>query len=250
MPTYLPLRSVVAPAILLTALLAGCRDDPTPAPDARASKVAAKQDKPVEEKPTPSSGVPARPSPSSEVKPALALPSAIPSASAAPSASVATAAPEVPVAPVDPSLDCDKLLAVEDVFVACNIKVEVPDDQPKENIGSEPRCVRRFNSKDAGLLTVIVLRYANNTEAKDRYDQDFKVDLSKPEPIEGVGDVSRYFVKTGVGGSPILTAEAVKDRFKVTVFNPKITVGGQTIGPVCDQKGLGKVLAKVLTHIF
>jgi hypothetical protein len=246
MPMNLLHRSVVGPAILLTALLAGCRDDPTPTPDTRPAGVAPKPDKPVADKPASSGAAPARTTTSSVVKPALDVPSAAINASAAPSASAAL---EAPAAPVDPSLDCDKLLLPDDVFAACNVKVEVPADQPTEDIGTEPRCVRRFSSKDAGMLTVIVLRHADSAEAKDRYFKDFKVELSKPEPIDGIADTSRYYEKKGASGDPILTAEAIKERFNVTVFNPKITVGGQTVGPVCDQKALGKVLKKLLEHI-
>lgn len=246
MPMNLLHRSAIAPAILLTALLAGCRDDPAPTPDKRASPVAPKQDKPTAEKSAPSSIAAARLPASSLVKPTVAVPTAAVGASAASSAS---AAPEVPAAPADPSLDCDKLLLADDVFAACNVKVEVPADQPTEDIGAESRCVRRFSSKDAGLLTVIIQRHADAAEAKDRYFKDFKVELSKPEPIEGAGELARYFEKRGVSGDPILTAEAVKERFNVTVFNPKVTVGGQTVGPVCDQKALGNVIKKVLEHI-
>jgi hypothetical protein len=241
-------RSIVCPAMLLTALLAGCRDDPAPTADTRASQVAPNKDKPTVEKSAAGSVTAARAPANSVVKPTADVASAAVSASAAPSASAAVV-PMIPAAPVNPSLDCDKLLLPDDVFAACNVKVEVPADQPTEDIGTESRCVRRFSSKDAGLLTVIVLRYTDSAEAKDRYDKDFKVELSKPEPIEGVGDLSRYFEKKGVSGDPILTAEAIKERFNVTVFNPKITVGGQTVGPVCDQKALGKVLGKILQQI-
>lgn len=244
---YLLHRSVVAPAILLTALLAGCRDDPAPAPDARGSQVSPKQDKPVADKPAPSGAATARTPASSLVKPAVDVPSAAVGASAAPSASAAAAAASA--APVDPSIDCDKLLLPDDVFAACNIKVEAPADQPTEDIGTEPRCVRRFSSKEAGLLTLIVQRHTDDAEAKDRYFKDFKAELSKPEPIEGIEVASRYYEKRGVSGDPILTAEAIKGRFNVTIFNPKVTVGGQTVGPVCDHKALGKVLKKVLENV-
>jgi hypothetical protein len=242
MPMNLLHRSVVGSAILLTALLAGCRDDPAPAPDNRATQVAPKkEDKPVAEKATPSAAATSRATTAPAEKPAAA-----PNASAAPSASAAVAAP---AAPADPALDCDKILTLEDVSSACNVKVEAPADQPTEDIGSEPRCVRKFNSKDAGLLTLIVLRHASADEAKERYSKDFTVELSKPERVEGAGDLSHFFLKKGVSGDPILTVEAVKERFNVTLFNPKVTVGGQTVGPVCDQKALGKLLVKALEHI-
>lgn len=246
MPMNLLHRTVVGPAILLTAMLAGCRDDPAPAPDNRAAQVAPKkEDKPVADKPAPSAAAAPRPSAAPAEKPALNA-AATPSASAAPGAS---AAAEAPAAPADPALDCDKILSMQDVFAACNVKVEAPADQSTEDIGSEPRCVRKFNSKDAGLLTLIVVRHANAAEAKDRYSTDFKLELSKPEPVEGAGDPARFFLKKGVSGDPILTVEAIKERFNVTLFNPKVTVGGQTVGPVCDQKALGKLLVKALEHI-
>lgn len=239
-------RALVRSAILLTGLLAGCRDEPTPNPDARATQVAPKkEDKPVAEKPTASTRASARAPAAPAEKPVVAT-SVAPSISAAPSASAAAAAP---VAPPDPAVDCDKILTADDVFAACNVKVELPSDQPTEDIGSEPRCTRRFNSKDAGLLTLIIVRHADGTEAKERYAKDFTVELSKPEPVTGAGDVSRYFLKKGVSGDPILMAEAVKERFNVTVFNPKVTVGGQTVGPVCEKEGLSKLLVKALEHI-
>ncbi len=241
-------RALVGSAIVLTGLLAGCRDEPTPSPDARSTQVAPKkEDKPVPEKPINNAQAPVRAQIAAPEKPASAM-SVAPSASAAPSASVATG-PSAAPAPSDPALDCDKILTAEDVFAACKVKVELPSDQPTEDIGSEPRCVRRFNSKDAGLLTLIIMRHADAAEAKDRYYKDFKVELSKPEPVEGAGEISRYFDKKGVSGDPILTVEAVKERFNVTVFNPKVTVGGQTVGPVCDKTGLGKLLVKALEQI-
>jgi len=157
---------------------------------------------------------------------------------------------EAPAAPPDPALDCDKVLTPEDVFEACKIKVEIPADQSTEDIGAEPRCSRKFSSKDAGLLTLIVMRHANAAEAKERYSTDFKLELSKPDVVDGIPVGSaRFFLKKGVSGDPILTAEAIKDRFNVTVFNPKVTVGGQTVGPVCDEKPLGKLLVKALERI-
>lgn len=246
MPTNLQHRSLVGSAILLTALLSGCRDDPAPTPESRATQVAPKKtDKPVAEKPTATPAATPRPPVVSAEKPALAV-SAAPSAGPAPSAS---AVAEAPVAPPDPSLDCDKLLTLDEIFAACKVKVELPTDQSTEDIATEPRCSRKFNSKDAGLLTLIVLRHASVEEAKERYYKDFTVELSKPEPVENAGDISRFFLKRGVSGDPILTAEAVKGRFNVTLFNPKVTVGGQTVGPVCEQKGLGQLLVKALERV-
>lgn len=233
-------------AFLLTALLAGCRDDPAPKPEARATQVPAKQDKPSAEKPATTVPAVTATQAAPAAKPAADAPSAAPSASASPSASSATAAP----APVpDPSLDCDKLLSLEDVFKACNVKVEAPADQPTEDIGTESRCVRRFNSKDAGLLTLIVVRHASDEEAKERYSKDFTVELSKPDVVADAPGLARFFLKKGVSGDPILTAEAVKGRFNVTLFNPKVTVGGQTVGPVCEEKPIGKLLVQALSQI-
>jgi len=246
MPTFLLSRRFVVPAILLTATLAGCRDDPAPQPDARATRVEPKQDKPVAEKPAPSATFSARSQVAPVVKPTLEIPSAAPSASAA---SSAAAAPEAPAAPPETPVDCDKLLLPEDVLDACKLKVEVPKDQPTEDIGSEPRCSRKFESKEAGLVTLIVLRHSSEEEAKDRYSKDFVVELSKPEPVKDVTGLSRFFLKKGVSGDPILTSEAVKGRFNVTLFNPKVTVGGQTVGPVCQQEALGKLLVKVLERM-
>jgi hypothetical protein len=243
---FLPTRRFYVPAILLTAMLAGCRDDPAPQPDPRATRVEPKQDKPTAEKPAPSASFSPKSPIAPVVKPTLEIPAAAPSASAAPSAA---AAPEPPAAAPDTPVDCDKLLLPEDVFDACKLKVELPKDQPTEDIGSEPRCSRKFESKDAGLLTLIVLRHSSEDEAKERYAKDFVVDLSKPDVVKGVTGLARFYLKKGVSGDPILTSEAVKGRFNVTLFNPKVTVGGQTVGPVCEQEGLGKLLVKVLERM-
>lgn len=246
---FLPHRSFVVPAILLTAMLAGCRDDPAPRADDRATRVAPTQDKPVAEKPATTATPSARTQLAPVVKPTLDIPSAAPSASAATSAA---AAPEVPAAAPETPVDCDKLLLPEDIFDACKLKVEIPKDQPTEDIGTEPRCARKFESKEAGLLTLIVMRHGSEDEAKDRYSKDFVVELSKPEPVEGfTGPLgsSRFFLKKGASGDPILTSEALKGRFNVTLFNPKITVGGQTVGPVCEHKALDKLLVKVLERM-
>lgn len=238
-----PSRKALGFSFLLTALLAGCREDPAPKPETRATQVPPKQDKPAPDKPAPPVPAATTVAVPSTLKPAADVASTVPSAIAAPSASAAAA--PVP----DPPLDCDKLLSLDDVFAACKIKVEAPADQPTENIGTEGRCVRRFSSKEAGLLTLIVVRHASDAEAKERYQTDFKVELSKPDVVADAGDLARFFLKKGVSGDPILTAEAVKGRFNVTLFNPKVTVGGQTVGPVCEEKPLGKLLVQALSHI-
>lgn len=251
MLTNLLHRSAVCPAILLTALFAGCGNDAAPKPEARSTQVSPKkEDKPAADKPAPSAAAAASSPAAPPAKPAPDAASAAASASAAPALSVAAAASAAPAAAPEPSLDCDKLLEPDDVFKACKVKVEIPADGPKENIGStEMRCTRRFSSKDAGLLTLIVVRHGSDTEAQERYRTDFKVELSKPDVVPGAGDFARFFLKKGVSGDPILTAEAVKGRFNVTVFNPKVTVGGQTVGPVCEAEGLGKVLVQALGRI-
>ncbi|MBK9266528.1 MAG: hypothetical protein IPM54_42915 [Polyangiaceae bacterium] len=245
MPTFLSRRNFLGPAILLTALLSGCRDDPAPAPDGRASQ-APSADKPTAEKSTPSAAATPRKAVAPVVKPALNVPSATPSASAAPSVSAAV---EALAAPAEPALDCDTILTAEDVFAACNVKVEAPADQPTDDIGAERTCSRRFSSKEAGTLSVLIVRHANSTEATERYYQETKAELSKPEPIKDVGDLARRYVKRGVSGDPIYTVEAVKGQFNVSVFNPKITLGAQTVGPVCDEAALEKLLAVAIKRI-
>ena len=61
--------------------------------------------------------------------------------------------------------------------------------------------------------------------------------------------MARSYIKKGASGDPIYTVEAVKGQFNVVVFNPKITVGGQTIGPVCDEAALAKLLGVVMKRI-
>lgn len=246
MPKFLQHRRFVVPAILLTAMLAGCRDDPAPKADDRATRVSPRQDKPVAEKPATTSMPSARTQNAPVVKPTLEIPAAAPSASAASSASAVSPAP---VAAPETPVDCDKLLLPEDIFDACKLKVEIPKDQPTEDIAAEPRCARKFESKEAGLLTLIVMRHGSEDEAKERYFKDFVVELSKPEPIKGIVGASRFFLKKGASGDPILTSEALKGRFNVTLFNPKITVGSQTVGPVCEHEALDKLLVKVLERM-
>ncbi len=227
-------RSFLGPAILLTALLSGCRDEPKPAPDGRAAQVS--QDKPTAQKTTPSA--------TGTSKPAANMPTAAANGSAAPSAS---AAAEAPAAPSDPPLDCDKLVTPADIEAACGVKVEAPADQPTDDIGAERLCSRRFSSKESGTISLSVVRHGSAADALDRY-KEFTVDSSKPEPIEGLEQARRY-EKKGASGDPIFAADAVKDRFIVSVFNPKITVGGQTIGPVCDSNELAKLMPEILKRV-
>jgi hypothetical protein len=169
------------------------------------------------------------------------MPVAAPNVSAAPSVS---AAAEAPAAPADPPFDCDKLVTPADIEAACGVKVEAPADQPTEDIGAERLCNRRFSSKDAGTVSISVVRHGSPADALERY-KEFTVESSKPEPIEGLEQARRY-EKKGASGDPIFAADAVKGRFVVSVFNPKITVGGQTIGPVCDSSELAKLMPAIL----
>jgi hypothetical protein len=41
----------------------------------------------------------------------------------------------------------------------------------------------------------------------------------------------------------------LKGRFSVLVFNSKVTLGSATIGPVCDEAELEKLLARVVKRV-
>lgn len=138
-------------------------------------------------------------------------------------------------------------MSPEDIEKVCGVKVEVPTDQPTEDIGTERMCNRRFSGKDSGTISLSVVRHASNAEALERY-RDFTVTSSKPEPIDGI-EVARRYEKKGASGDPIYAADAVKDRFVVSVFNPMITIGGQTIGPVCDYEELAKLMSGIIKHV-
>jgi len=221
-------------------LAAGCRDDASPTPEGRASQV------PANEKPALTAGPSASPKAAVSPKPPrVAPPSA---ASAAPSASASAAVIEPPALPPDPPLDCDIVLTAEDVKAACGVEVEADAKNPTEDIGAEPTCSRRWNSKDSGTLSLSVVRLASDVEAKERF-KDIEGEVSGLESVSGLGDVARRFVKKGAGGHPIFHVEVVKGRFDVQVFNPKITLGPTTVGPVCDHAGLEKLVAKAITRL-
>ncbi|MDC0747416.1 hypothetical protein [Polyangium mundeleinium] len=228
--------------LALFVLAAGCRDEPSPTPEGRASQV------PANEKPVPTSVASASPKATPAPKP---TPAPTPRASAAPASepsASASAAVEPPALPPDPPLDCDIVLTPEEIKAACGVEVEADAKQPTEDIGAERTCSRRWNSKDAGTLSLLVVRQASDAEAKDRF-KDIEGEVSGIEAISGLGDVARRYVKKGAGGHPIFNVEVVKGRFDVQVFNPKITLGDTTVGPVCDHAGLEKLLAKAVTRL-
>ncbi|MDC3954096.1 hypothetical protein [Polyangium jinanense] len=233
----------VGPSALLVSfvLAAGCRDEPSPTPEGRASQV------PANEKPAPTSVSSARPKATAPPRPTLVAPPPA-SASAAPAPSASAAVVEPPALPPDPPLDCDVILTPEEIKDACGIVVEADSKQPTEDIGPERTCSRRWNSKDAGTLSLLVVRHGSDAEAKERY-KDIEGEVSGIEAISGLGDIARRYVKKGAGGHPIFNVEVVKGRFDVQVFNPKITLGDTTVGPVCDHAGLEKLLAKAVTRL-
>jgi len=238
------MRSSTCCAVLfaLLALSGGCRDESPPAPEARSTQVPPRETSTIT--PSPSALAP-KPAKEPTPKPALVLPSATASAVASASASAAV---EPPAPPPDPSLDCDVVVTPEDVQEACGISVTAAADQPTADIGVDPTCSRRWSSKESGTLSLFIARHPSGDEAKERY-KEIEGDVSGVAVIAGLGDLARRYVKKGASGDPIYNVEAVKGRFDLRVFGPKITIGQTTVGPVCDDAGLEKLAKKALERL-
>lgn len=140
------------------------------------------------------------------------------------------------------------MLEPADIAAECGTLVGPPPDQPKDDIGAERTCSRRFSSTEAGTISVLVVRHESEATAKERF-KDVEGEPREIKAISGIGDVARRFVKKAASGDPIYNVEAVKGRFSVLVFNSKVTLGGTTIGPVCDHEELEKLLARVVKRL-
>jgi hypothetical protein len=243
------LLPIFVPALALAALTSGCREDKG-APEPRADQVAAR---PTSTART-SVELPTRlvPSVKAAVEAPSATSSAAPRASAAPAASATvSAAVEPPAVPANLPLDCDALLTPADVKEACGVEVAPVPDQPTEDIGVERTCSRRWSNKDLGSLSFLIVRHDSAAEAKERFNET-EAEFAKMNDykrIEGLGDVARRYAKQGASGDPIYSVDAVKDRFDVLVFSPKVTVGGTAVGPVCDLDKLEKLVGKMVGRV-
>lgn len=216
-------------------------------------------DKPATPTPEPSASPKAQPSqaPTARAQP---KPKPAPSPAAAASASASSsAAAEPPAAPTpEPTVDCDALLTPADILQMCNAGMaldtggagaQVGSAAPSPDsgdIGEERSCSRRFTSKDKGALSFLVIRHGTPEEAKERFLSTAQEvsSLTDFKAVDKIGDSARRYVKnTAVTGDPMYTVEAVKGRFEVQIFNPKITVGGAPVGPVCSLDQLERLLA-------
>jgi hypothetical protein len=95
-------------------------------------------------------------------------------------------------------------------------------------------------------MSFVVIRHGSPDEAKERFlSTALEVSsLADFKAIDRLGDSARRYVKkTAVTEDPMYTVEAVKGRFEVQIFNPKITAGGQSVGPVCSLDQLERLLA-------
>jgi hypothetical protein len=166
-------------------------------------------------------------------------------------ASVAPAAVEPPAPPPEPSLDCDALILPEDIKEACGNAVTAAENQPKDDIGVERTCSRRWDNKDQGTISMLIVRHASVAEAKERWVATGSEIEAMPEykALTSLGDSARRYNKKGVSGDPIYSVELMKGRFNVFVFNAKVTIGDTTVGPVCDLDNLEKLAAKVVSRV-
>jgi len=232
-------RAASALTIVLAFSLLACRDDAGPAPDKRADSV-----------PAPTGAAPAA-KPEAPAPGRTQAPRTTPAPTSAKAEPTASAAVEPPAAPPDPALDCDPLLTPADVKEACSIEVTAPPEQSPDDIGESRTCSRRWSSKEAGSLSMLILRHGDAGEAKERFTSIAGDIAAMPEfkAVKGLGDMARRYAKKGASGDPIYTIEAVKGRFDVLLFNPKVTLGQTTVGPVCDLDKLEKLAAKVVGRI-
>lgn len=234
-------------ALVLTTALAlttsACRDDASPAADKRADSVPAPTGAARTAPHTPTAKTDAR-APGRTATPA-------PGPTSARAEPTASAAVEPPAAPPEPAVDCDALLTPADVKEACGVEVTAAADQPSDDIGESRTCSRRWSSKDAGALSMLIVRHASAADAKERFDATGTDLAALPDfkAVTGLGDLARRYAKPGASGDPIYSVEAVKGRFDVLVFNPKVTLGPTTIGPACDLDKLEKLAAKVVAKI-
>lgn len=233
-------------AALPLALLLACGDDkpaPTPTPEPSAAPAAQAQ---------PSQAPIARAQPKPKPTPA-------PVAAAASASASSSAAAEPPPAPApEPTVDCDALLTPEDILAMCNagtspdtggIGAQAGSAAPTPesvDIGEERSCSRRFTSKAKGAISFVVIRHGTPEEARERFLSTAQEvsSLADFKAVDKIGDSARRYVKkTAVSGDPMYTVEAVKGRFEVQIFNPKITVGAEAVGPVCSLDQLQRLLA-------
>ncbi len=95
---------------------------------------------------------------------------------------------------------------------------------------------------------MLVVRHESDAVARERF-KEIEGEPTGIKVLTGIGEAARRFVKKAASGDPIYSAEAIKGRYSVVLFNSKVSLGSATVGPVCNEDELEKLLGRVVKRL-